>query len=183
MKLITNIIILISIILTLYYSYLHLIPLDIYELLLSALSLVLLMVPIIIEKFSKIKIEKYIKLIYYFFLLISFILGGLFKLYYSTQFFDLIVHFLFGFFLTIILSKKIKINCFKNIFLIFMIVLSLGFLWECLEFVGDIFIGTDHQEKISGAADTMTDLLISILGACIYMLLNNILNKIRSCFA
>ena len=125
MKLITNIIFIISVLLSGYYLYLHLVPLELGEVLLSAFSIILLMLPILIEKFSKFKIEKYIKLIYYFFLLISFILGGLFKLYYSTSFFDLIVHGMFGFLLSMIIKPKVKVGGIKGIFLIIMIVLTI----------------------------------------------------------
>ena len=117
MKLITNIIFTISVLLSVYYLYLHLMPLDANKLILGTVSIILLISPIIVEKFSKIKVEKYIKLIYYFFLLVAFILGGLFELYYKTSFFDLLVHGLFGFLLSIITGTKIKINSWKNFFL------------------------------------------------------------------
>lgn len=179
MKLITNIIFIISMLLSIYYLYLHIMSFEASKMILGILSIILLMVPIILEKFIKIKIEKYIKLIYYFFLLISFILGGLFALYYKTLYFDLLVHFLFGFLLSIIIGTKLKISSWKKFFLILMIVLSIGFFWETLEFLGDVFMGSDHQEKISGAIDTMTDLLISLLGCFIYFISLKFMNKIK----
>ena len=179
MRLITNIIIIISFLLSGYYLYLHIIPLDINKLLLGILSIILLIVPIIIGKLNNKKIEKYIKLIYYFFLLIAFILGGLFGLYYSTSFFDLLVHGLFGFLLTLILSTKFDLNNKYNMLLLISVVITIGFLWESLEFFSDIFLKTDHQEKISGATDTMTDLLISIVGIFIYIIYFKVMNKIK----
>lgn len=179
MKIITNIIITISLILTTYFLYLHLIPFDINKIILGVLSSILLVAPMLISKFSKIKIEEYIKLIYYFFLLIAFILGGLFGLYYSTSFFDLVVHGLFGFLLSVIIGTKIKSNSWKNTLLLLSIVISIGFLWESLEFFGDVFMGTDHQEKINGSRDTMSDLLISVVGSFIYTIYYWIVNKIK----
>lgn len=179
MKLISNIVFIISITLSCYYLYLHLIPFEVSKVLLGLLSIILLIGPFIIEKFSKVKIEKYIKLIYYFFLLIAFILGGLFTLYYRTSFFDLLVHGLFGFLLSIIIGYKLKNNSWESFFLLLSIVLFIGFFWESLEFLGDVFTGSDHQEKITGAEDTMTDLLISLAGSTIYCVFYKLLNKIK----
>lgn len=169
MKKLTNTIIVISILLLVYYVYIHISPLDTKKVLLGIIGTILIIVPIILEKFKYIKIEKYIKLIYYFFLLVAFILGGLFELYYSTIYFDLFVHGLFGLLLSIILGSRIKIDSFKNIIRIISIVIFIGFIWESMEYFSDVFFKTDHQEKISGASDTMTDLLISIVGSTIYI--------------
>ena len=179
MRKLTNIIILINALLTLYYIYLHFSPFDISKILLGIVSILLLIIPIMYEKIKNIEIEKYIKLIYYFFLLISFILGGLFQLYYSTTFFDLFVHGIFGFLLSIILGMKLRINTLKNFVLLLSLVIFMGFLWESLEYASDIFMRTDHQEKISGASDTMTDMLVSMGGVFIYGIYFSIMNKIK----
>ncbi len=118
-------------------------------------------------------------MIYYFFLLIAFTLGILFSLYYSTSYFDLIVHFLFGCFLTFVLASNIKISNWKNFIIIISIVSFVGLAWEGIEFFSDIWLGTDHQRKISGATDTMTDLLISVLGSFISSSYFYIMNKIK----
>jgi len=157
-------------------------PLELAEILLSIVSIILLVAPTLIEKFSKLKIEKYIKLIYYFFLLISFVLGGLFKLYYSTCFFDLIVHGMFGFLLSTIIKSRVKVNGIRGLFFVIMVVVTVGFVWECLEFGSDVFVGTDHQEAISGSTDTMMDLIISVIGSLIYYIGTNALNKFRVFF-
>lgn len=179
MKIVTNIIIVISILLTIYYLYLHLIPFEIGKVGLGIMSIIFLILPIFVEKICKIKVEKYIKLIYYFFLLVSFILGGLFQLYYSTLYFDLFVHGIFGLLLSIIVGTKVKPNSFTNSFLIISVVVFISFLWETLEFFGDVFFNTDHQRRISGATDTMTDLLITMVGSNIYLLYYMIMNKIK----
>ena len=179
MRKLTNIIILINTLLTLYYIYLHFSPLDISKILLGIVSILLLIIPIMYEKIRNIEIEKYIKLIYYFFLLISFILGGLFQLYYSTTFFDLFVHCVFGLLLSIILGAKLRINTLKNFIVLLSLVIFIGFLWESLEYTSDIFMRTDHQEKISGASDTMTDMLVSMVGVFIYSIYFFIMNKIK----
>ena len=179
LKKLNNIIIVISVLLLIYYAYIHISPLDIKKILLSGVGLILIFIPIIYEKLKHIKIEKYIKLIYYFFLLIAFIFGILFQFYYSTTYFDLFVHGLFGLLLSIILKNKIKITSFKDVLKILFIVIFIGFLWESLEYSSDVFFKTDHQEKISGASDTMTDLLASLLGSFIYSCYSLFVNKIK----
>lgn len=179
MKRLTNIITIISIILCIYYIYLHLVPFDLSKVILGIVSILLLIIPILIERFSKIKVEKYIKLIYYFFLLISFILGVVFQLYYRTLYFDLFVHTLFGLLLSIIIGSRLKVNSFKGFFLMLSIIVFIGFLWEGLEFFSDVFFNTDHQKKINGATDTMTDLLAAVLGNIIYCIYFSVMNKIK----
>lgn len=184
MTIVTNIFIIINILLSGYYLYLHCLPFELGKIILGIVSILLIIVPLIIEKFCKLKIEKYIKTIYYFFLFIAFILGILFSFYYSTAYFDLIVHFLFGFFASIILSNNIKVSNWKKWIIVISCVLLLGFLWEFLEFLSDICFGTDHQRKISGATDTMTDLLISALGSFVavgyFYFMNKIKNKLHN---
>jgi hypothetical protein len=180
MKTLVNTFFTIDILLSIYYLYLHIIPLDINKLLLGVVSIIILMIPIALEKLKKIKIEKYIKLIYYFFLLVAFILGGLFGLFYSTSFFDLLVHAIFGIVLSIILTARFKIKSLKKFLLILSIVISISFLWETLEFSSDILFNTDHQEKINGANDTMTDIIVSIIGSAIYIIYSFLVNKFAS---
>jgi len=179
LKKLTNIIIVISVLLLIYYLYIHISPLDIKKIVLGIIGFVLILAPIICEKFKCIKIEKYIKLIYYFFLLVAFILGVLFQLYYNTAYFDLFIHGLFGFLLSIILGSKIKIIAFRDVVKLISIVIFIGFVWESIEFFSDVFLKTDHQERISGSYDTMTDLLISIAGSIIYITHLKIMNKIK----
>ena len=160
--------------------YIHISLLDIEKILLGLIGFIILLIPIIYEKFKRMKIEKYIKLIYYFFLLVAGILGGLFQLYYSTTYFDLFVHGLFGLLLSIILGSKIKVNSFKDMIKIISIVILIGFFWECIEFFSDVLLKTDHQETISGAGDTMSDLLISVLGSSVYIVHKKIMNKAKT---
>lgn len=170
----------IDILLSIYYLFLHIVPLDINRLLLGILSLIILIIPIILEKLNKVKLEKYIKLIYYFFLLMAFILGILFGAFYMTSFFDLLVHFIFGILLSIVLLNRLKPNTWKKTLLVISIVLSISFLWELLEFSSDIFFNTDHQEKISGAKDTMTDIIMSIVGSVAQIIYYYSLNKLKN---
>lgn len=178
-KKLTNIIVTINTLLSFYYIYLHFSPFNVSKILLGLVSIILLISPIVYEKIKRAKIKEYIKLIYYFFLLISFILGGLFQLYYRTLYFDLFVHSMFGFLLSIILNKKIKTTPLKKVIILLSFIVFAAFLWECLEFFSDVIIGTDHQEKISGAKDTMTDMIMSIVGLAPYMLYFNVVNKIK----
>ena len=180
MKTLINTFFTIDILLSIYYLYLHIIPLDISKILLGIVSIILLIIPIVLEKIINLKIEKYIKLIYYFFLLVAFILGGLFGLFYSTSFFDLMVHAIFGIVLSIILTIKFKTKSFKIFLLILSIVISISFLWEVLEFLSDVLLNTDHQERISGSNDTMTDIIASITGSAIYMIWFLFLNKFKN---
>ena len=180
MKTLINVFFTIDILLSIYYLCLHLVPLDINKLLLGIMSIIILIIPIVLEKFNKIKIEKYIKIIYYFFLLFSFILGIMFGLFYSTSFFDLLVHAIFGIVLSIILTNRLKYNSCGTILLIISIVISISFLWESLEFLSDVLLNTDHQEKINGAKDTMSDMIISVIGSAIYIICYFLLNKLKN---
>ena len=179
MTIVTDVLIIINMLLSGYYLYLHCLPFELGKVIFGIVSILLIIVPLIIEKFCKLKIEKYIKMIYYFFLLIAFTLGILFSLYYSTSYFDLIVHFLFGFLIVIILSNKIRVSNWKEFIIIISVVVLLGFFWETLEFFNDVWFRTDHQRQISGATDTMTDLLISVLGSFISSSYFYIMNKMK----
>lgn len=178
-KILINIIITINTLLSFYYIYLHFSPFNISKILLGLLSIILLIIPLFFEKIKHIKIKEYIKLIYYFFLLIAFILGGLFLLYYRTLYFDLFVHGMFGLLLSVIFCQKTNNMTFKKSIILLSFIVFVAFLWELLEFFSDIIIGTDHQEKISGAEDTMTDMLISMVGVLIYTIYFRVMNKIK----
>lgn len=144
-----------------------------YTKLIEALaSILVLFGPMIINKIFKIKLKEYIKVIYYVFFLLAFIMGFIYGFYYKTLYYDLLIHFLFGLLASIILNYYLQMpnKLFKTI-VIFSIVLSLSTCWEFLEFFSDILIHTDHQHKVSGATDTMTDLLVCAFGIIIYFII------------
>lgn len=177
MKLLMRIICSIYLLLVIYYSYIQIKWGEYLNLFISLLAIIIFILPLIINKFYKIK--EYIKLIYYFFLLLAFILGILFHFYYTTLYFDLFVHFLFGFLLTIIIKDYTKLPNGKHIFIIISLVMFVGLCWEFLEFFSDLLINTDHQRFASGSTDTMTDLLMTLIGSIFYLSSQLFVHKIK----
>mgnify|MGYP001596338174 CR=1 FL=1 len=80
---------------------------------------------------------------------------------------------LLGFSLAIILDKytKIKLNKGSLIFFIVIFALTMGGLWEIIEFTSDTLIGTNHQP---GLSDTMLDLIFDLLGGLFIALLTHV---------
>lgn len=138
-------------------------------------SILILFGPIILNKVFKTKLKEQVKVIYYLFFLLAFIIGFVFGFYYKTLYYDLLVHFLSGFLASIVLNEYLNLpkKALKKI-IIFSVVLSLSACWELLEFASDIILKTDHQHKISGATDTMSDLLMCVLGIIFYFIINKI---------
>lgn len=133
-----------------------------------------------VMKLIKVEMKEYIKVIYYFFFIAAYILGVGFKLYYNTNYFDLIIHFLFGFLGGIVtheyLHYHLKLGKLYN-FILFCIILALGCCWEIFEFIPDFFFHTDNQQKSTGLTDTMTDLIVSVIGVIVYLIIKKFLQK------
>lgn len=158
-----------------YYIYLQIKFKQYIKLIEALASILILLGPIILNKIFKIKLKEYIKVIYYLFFFLAFIIGFVFGFYYKTLYYDLLIHFLSGVLSAIVLNECLKVpNKKLKCFIIFSIVLSLSTCWEFLEFLSDIILKTDHQHKISGATDTMSDLLMCVLGIVIYFIINKI---------
>lgn len=98
-----------------------------------------------------------------------FYMAGSFGLYDDFYYYDKVVHFLVSFAVTYFIGSIIQKSLFKNntqSWLFFIIVVSLGFavgsLWEVFEWIMGFVV---PHELIRGVDDTITDLIVDLLGA------------------
>lgn len=112
------------------------------------------------------------------FLFASFVLGDLRQFYDRFWWWDMMLHGfsaiimgIIGFLLIYVFyaSKKVTMPPFYILFFSFSFSLSLGALWEIVEYLVDISLGTHMQQ--SGLDDTMKDLMMDTLGALVAALI------------
>ncbi|WP_088069816.1 hypothetical protein [Gottfriedia luciferensis] len=137
-------------------------------------SVVVALVPLILDKFFKIRFKLSIIISYFAFLIGSQCLGSMLK-FYSLGWWDSFLHFLSGVlvaFLAIDLMEKLtteKSRSEMSPFFIFIFIFAFGVfcgtLWEIWEFSGDHLLGSTMQG--GGNFDTMTDLIADTIGAFI----------------
>ena len=142
------------------------------NLFLSALALVLSFLPNIIEKRLKVVFPAQFEVTIVFFIYASLYLGEVHLFYQKFWWWDLFLHFLSGIIMAIIgfalvnilnKHKSLNINPLLVVIFSFCFSLSIGVLWELLEFFADLALGINMQK--SGLVDTMTDIVLDILGA------------------
>lgn len=136
-----------------------------------------LFIPMILKKL-KISINDTIEKMYLILIFLSSTLGRIYRLYYITKWYDTLVHgisgillFIFG---QIILShNKLNKNILFNIIFGITMTLSLGTIWELIEYNIDQIFKTNMQSRETGVADTMKDLSVagttSIITSIIYL--------------
>ena len=138
----------------------------------AAMMLFVSFLPSIIAKKYKIFLPSEFDLLFSIFLFSSFILGEMRDYYIRYWWWDLMLHSIFAFMLgmagfsilySLYLTEKIKSSAFLASFFSFCFSLSLGALWEIIEFSIDYLLGTNMQK--SGLVDTITDLMVDTLGA------------------
>lgn len=154
----------------------------------NIVTIIILVLPFLIEKFTKIKFNNILKITYTIFVILASYFGTCLKLYNTINYYDIIVHTLFGFMgsvislnLLFILKKFDKQNLIFNLLFVISITMFMAVIWEFVEYFYDIFTNNDVQHVLdSGVVDTMTDLLVAFMGClvCIFLYyLENILNK------
>jgi hypothetical protein len=144
----------------------------------------------IIEKTKKIDIPDIIEIIIVIFMYLGIFLSFQFKMYYKFFWWDDLLHFLSGLILgsiSFIVVYKINhkysmdISPFFVAFFSFAFAVSMGVIWEIMEFTGDVIFGSAHQKwdlseteillgkayQGSGLRDTMSDLILDSIGALI----------------
>lgn len=134
-----------------------------------------LLIPKIVNKLFKDKINSEMEFIYIVFIILAHFLGSVVNLYKYIWWYDLFAHFLSGI-LTSILALIIM-NWFKvyndknrlfNIIFIISFTLMIASFWEFLEYGADTFLNMNVQHSIeTGVSDTMDDMLIANLGSFI----------------
>lgn len=143
----------------------------------------------LIDKFSIIKIPLVITYILLSHIVIALNLGSILKFYDLIDCFDLIAHAYFGFVCSALIFTIMlrldgdKLNLHILLIMILFIVLGIGGIWEIIEFTSDNILGLDSQrvnESISlghsGVWDTMMDLIITIPGILLFIIIMEIDN-------
>lgn len=141
-------------------------------------SLVVIFLPgliYMIEKIVKKRLLASIKTSYLIYIFISAVLGVVVNLYEHIIYYDKIMHFLSGVYITwyFILGYNYflkKENLKLIVFIIFTVSFNaaLALFWEFGEYTMDIILGTDFQKSI---ADTMEDALLATTGGLIVTLI------------
>jgi VanZ family protein len=144
----------------------------------------------VIEKTKKIDIPDIIEIIIVIFMYLGISLSFQLKMYYRFFWWDDLLHFLSGLILgsiSFIVVYKINhkysmdISPFFVAFFSFAFAVSMGVIWEIMEFTSDVIFGSAHQKwdlleteillgktyQGSGLRDTMSDLILDSIGALI----------------
>lgn len=138
----------------------------------SALILVISFIPAMLEQSFKIIIPLELDLSMAIFLLLSYGLGEYRGFYEILPWWDTFLHLLgslllalLGFYLvyTLILSKRIRIPASFVALFTFCFALSMGALWEILEYAIDAWMGTTMQ--LNSLVDTMWDLINDMISS------------------
>lgn len=154
------------------------------NLFLSILSIISLSIPFAITYFAKkrkIDLPRSFQVVVMAFIFSAQYFGEIRRLYTKFWWWDLLLHFVSGFYMVIIAlylikgiyrhkqgSSKERFIFFNTIFA-FSFSIALGTLWELFEFVGDYLFKSNMVK--GGLIDTATDLLVKVLGAFIASIL------------
>lgn len=153
---------------------------DWMNLFLVFLTLLLTFLPDMIEKRYKVDFPTIFEVEILIFIIISMYLGEIREFYFKIWWWDLLLHSLsgvilgtWGFATVYMLNKHKRISLDLNpaflSFFAFCFALAVGVLWEIFEFGIDVSLGTNMQK--SGLVDTMSDLIVNVIGAGIVCLL------------
>lgn len=144
----------------------------------TALALILTLVPIFFERKYQIKLPPEFHLISIAFIYASIYLGEIHDFYFRFLWWDTMLHTLAGFVLGIIgfvlmfilyKGDKIKASPITIAFFAFCFSMTAAVIWEIFEFAMDTFFGMNMQKVHigTGVTDTMIDLIVNAIGALI----------------
>lgn len=151
---------------------------DLYQFLIVITVVPVTLFPYLIQRIGKVRIPNMLESLYMIFIFLAYFLGSIMKFYGKISFYDLLVHFISG-----ILSSMVAYYLYKvynrkggNLFTVIFFVLGMTALiavsWEIFEFVCDKIFKKNAQHVIeSGVDDTMTDMIVALVGAILYNLL------------
>lgn len=140
----------------------------------GSIILVFSFIPLIIKKRYKLVLPPEFEIIISLFLYATFILGEQKSYYFIYWWWDLLLHsfsaFIFGLLgfviiYTIYFVEKINLSPSLAALFSFNFAVTLGVIWEILEFGIDQIFGLNMQK--SGIVDTMTDLIVDTIGGLI----------------
>lgn len=136
-------------------------------------------VPTLLEKKFAIHTPYFLRIGFLLFMFSTLVLGEIADLYNTFWWWDVILHVvssagitIIGFILITVIyrDRDLKAAPWLSSFLVFSFAMSLAVLWEAYEFIIDLLIEVDTPMQL-GNTDTMTDLLVAILGSllvCFY---------------
>lgn len=145
----------------------------------DASIIITITLPYIIEKLFKKELSSVIKTSYIMFIFVAQFLGVTVELYNMIPWFDKFTHWLSGL-LTALLSMSLLsyIKMYDNRKVVFNIIwmvsitLAVASLWECFEYIANIFFGGDAQRvATTGVNDTMQDIIVALIGSIIVSLM------------
>lgn len=149
-------------------------------------SILVVLVPICLEK-TLFKMSEVDRLVYYLFVFFGYFLGSVVNLYNTTEWYDVLMHFVSGFvigYFAIFVLKKLNMykennRLFNFIFCLFFAIGAAG-IWEIAEFVMDQLMGSNVQHHLdTGVVDTMEDLICGSLGGLIFSTCVAFKNKVN----
>ena len=130
----------------------------------------------IINRVFKLNINEETNFIYILFIFVAHFLGATCELYNKIYWFDKFVHFLSGIltsFASLYVIVKFKKESNIKFTILFIIAFSLmcASLWEIFEYLSSYYLNVDPQRVVlTGVSDTMGDIIVAFLGACIVSL-------------
>lgn len=131
--------------------------------------------PYFLEKHFSIYTPYILRTGFSLFMFCTLILGEIADLYNTLWWWDMLLHFfasagitVIGFILVSLVyrDKDLKSSPLLTSFLVYSFAMSLAVLWEVYEFIIDLFFETNTPMQPSGT-DTMTDLIIAIIGSLV----------------
>lgn len=156
------------------------------------LAIIVISIPSLLRWIFKIKFTKATTAIFYAFMFFASYLGTFLGFYQKYEFYDMIIHFVFGvltalfaiFLINVFLKRQpnTKLTPFMMFFVCFSFSMCAGAIWEIYEFLGDSFFDLNKQ-NFQGATmfvgqhallDTMTDLICNCAGALVASLIISI---------
>ncbi len=158
------------------------------EIIISFSLIIIVLFPNILKHFG-IEMPVILEFLFLLFIFIAQALGSVLNFYQMFYFYDKLVHFSSGVldsFVGVFILVKFdrysnKKTIFNCIMIIFTVMAIAGF-WEIFEFTGNLLFGGDAQRVVAtGVNDTMTDILVALLGSilvCISYLYEQANNKI-----
>lgn len=158
----------------------------------GTLTFIMTFYPSILRKKFRVYLPSTLQIIITLFIFSAQFLGEIHDFYYRFEWWDNMLHcisgsvfgiigFMFVYFLNKTHIKKTKLSPFFVALFAFCFSISIGVLWEIIEFSGDRLFGLNMQKfrmaGEDGLVDTMTDLIVDTLGALIVTVIGYIYMK------
>ena len=115
------------------------------------------------------------ELILFIMVVLQLVIGETLNFYDHVPYYDKLVHFMLPFFLgfiaamfayTMQVTGSLKASLLPTMFVVVMVALGIGAIWEIIEYLADVFLGTYLQGSLTASplVDTMNDLIMDTLG-------------------